>query len=384
MNSRRYRRNRKGTVLVLTAFLMIVMMAILAFAVDLGYMQLVDVQMQRTADAAALAAAWDLIDENRLISPSDPIDLAQNARDTAATYAGLNRVCTTGPSLAVDDVLAGHVANPFVADAQMTLDTPSLNNAVWVRVRRTEDQNGAIPLFFARALGFHSTTGQAEATAVFINSIAGFQAPSDPEQRCQILPFTLDEATWDLWPTVFDDDWGWNEETEQVYSGSDGIPEINLYPQGTGSSGNRGTVDIGGYDNSTTDICRQILEGISSQDFQEHGAALVINYEAADGAGLQLNGDTGISAAVKEELHLKVGEKRIIPIFSDVVNPGENATYRITQWLGIRIMEVKLTGPYHKKRLMIQPANVCQVGALPAPPGVPASNYVYSPVWLMK
>ncbi|MEZ6119621.1 MAG: hypothetical protein R3C28_24060 [Pirellulaceae bacterium] len=47
---------------------------------------------------------------------------------------------------------------------------------------------------------------------------------------------------------------------------------------------------------------------------------------------LVLNGDTGISAGVKDELASIVGETRIIPIFSQVQGPGNNADYTIV-WL---------------------------------------------------
>lgn len=55
-------KNRRGSVLVLAAFLMVVMMGFLAFAVDLGYMMNVRGELKRATDAAALAGAGALID----------------------------------------------------------------------------------------------------------------------------------------------------------------------------------------------------------------------------------------------------------------------------------------------------------------------------------
>ena len=54
--------NREGTVLVLSAFLIIVMLAFLAFTVDLGYMYTLQTEIDRAVDAAALAGAGALID----------------------------------------------------------------------------------------------------------------------------------------------------------------------------------------------------------------------------------------------------------------------------------------------------------------------------------
>jgi Flp pilus assembly protein TadG len=52
--------DRRGGVLVLTAFLMIALMSMIAFAVDLGYLEVTKVELQRAADSAAIAGAWEL------------------------------------------------------------------------------------------------------------------------------------------------------------------------------------------------------------------------------------------------------------------------------------------------------------------------------------
>ena len=56
------RKSRRGAILVLSAFLMIAMMAMVAFAVDMGYILTIRTDMQRATDAAALAGAGALVD----------------------------------------------------------------------------------------------------------------------------------------------------------------------------------------------------------------------------------------------------------------------------------------------------------------------------------
>ena len=51
------RKSRRGIIAVLSAVLFIVMLAMVAFAVDVGYMDVVRTQLQASADSAALAAA---------------------------------------------------------------------------------------------------------------------------------------------------------------------------------------------------------------------------------------------------------------------------------------------------------------------------------------
>ena len=56
----------QGNVLVLTCFLMIVMIAFIALTVDVGYLYTVRNELQRSADAAAIAATWELVAEDTM------------------------------------------------------------------------------------------------------------------------------------------------------------------------------------------------------------------------------------------------------------------------------------------------------------------------------
>jgi hypothetical protein len=369
---------RRGTVLVFTVLMMIGMLGMLALAVDIGYVFVVDSELQRTADAAALAAAWDLIGDGDLADPDNPLSAVQMARATAVRFTGLNRAGGQAPLLAPADTDVGRLVN-FGSSAPMDYSDPALYNAVRVRVGRTSERNGEVGLFFAKALGIDSCPLEAEATAAFVSSFRGFRVPSSGE-NLNILPFALDQTTWDaLMAGNGGDDWTWDAEDGRVVSGDDDVLEVNLFPQGTGSPGNRGTVDIGSSNNSTNDIKRQILEGISQADLDYIGGKLEFN----DDGKLYLNGDTGISAAVKAQLEQIKGQPRIIPIFSSVTGPGNNAEYTIVAFVGVRIMEVKLTGSMSSKRVIVQPAQVFCRGGIPdleAPP----CEFVYSPVWLVR
>ncbi|MCA9119562.1 MAG: hypothetical protein H6822_11370 [Planctomycetaceae bacterium] len=378
MKRRHFRRKRRGTILVLSAVLMVMVMAMLAFAVDLGYLQVARGEMQRSADSAALAAAWDLVDSGALTGDSNVYVMKESARDRASQYAALNPVLNQPPGLAAEDVVIGFLPNPSDPTAAIDLTNTNTPNTVWVRVRRTESQNGKIPFFIANVLGLDSIGAEVEATAALLNSFQGFQTSSSG--NLDLLPFALDQDTWtDLVNGIGTDDWKWDAATGEVQAGADGILEFNLYPQGTGSPGNRGTIDIGSNNNSTADIARQIVEGISPSDLSYHGGKLEFDSHGE----LPLNGDTGISAGVKDELESIKGQPRIIPIFSEVTGPGNNAMYTIVQFAGIRIMEVKLTGKQSGKRVMVQPANIVARGGIPSPTSG-TTAFVYSPVWLVR
>jgi len=245
-------------------------------------------------------------------------------------------------------------------------------------VQRTSNQNGQIPLFFARAIGATQQSLQAQATAALVSSFSGFKAPSDGS-NLNILPFALDETTWNNLTTAGSDSWTYNPDSKTVTAGGDGVKEVNLFPQGTGMPGNRGTVDIGSSNNSTADIARQITSGISAADVAYLGGSIRFNSSGV----LHLNGDTGISAGVKDELASIIGKPRIIPIFRTVVGPGNNADYSIVKFVGIRVMDVKLTGSMAGKNVTIQPCNVAMKGGIYDPNGG-GTQYIYSPVWLVR
>jgi hypothetical protein len=359
--------------------MMVMMLAMLAFAIDVGYLAIARSELQRSADAAAIAATWELIDQSALVGDDDEVCMYSNVRSAAGEFAGLNHVLQRTPGLTTEDVDIGYLANPSDPSAALDLSGQHLPNAVRVRVRRASQQNGEVPFFIARILGVESIAAEAEATAALLSNFRGYRIPSDGS-NLEIIPLALDEETWiGMLEGGGDDCWRWDEDDSCVRPGSDGRREVNLYPLGTGSPGNRGTVDIGGSNNSTNDIARQVVHGISPEDLEHHGGKLEF-----DGNGeLMLNGDTGISAGIKDELASIIGKKRIIPIFRCVEGPGNNAVYTIVAFAGVRIMSVKLTGAPAKKKVMIQPETVISKGGI-YDGGELKSFFVYSPVWLVR
>ena len=376
---------RRGAITVLAAILSIVMLGMVAFSVDVGYMLSVREELQRTADAAALAAVWDY---GKRMSDGEPAATCElGARGNAQLFAKQNAVGNVDPVIdrnvandANGDMVFGFVEdfyNPTMTTGNASESNPY--NAVRVLVRRDENLNGEAPMFFGRVFGLDGAGLRAEATAALVRNVSGFTIPHTGE-NLDLLPFALDLQTWNDWMDGSgSDDWTWDANLKKVKAGSDGKLEVNLYPQGTGSPGNRGTVDIGSSNNSTNDIARQIRYGVSPADLAYLGGTLTFN----DQGELYLNGDTGISAGVKDELDSIKGQPRIIPIFSKVEGPGNNAMYTIVRWMGIRIMDVKLTGPMSKKHVTIQAAPVVTHGIIPSTTAG-TSAYVYSPAVLVK
>jgi Flp pilus assembly protein TadG len=377
------RRRHRGSVVVLTVFLLIGMVGCIAFALDLGVIYTARTELQRSADSAALAATWRLLEDQIASHEQISKSLATtHSRDVAVQFAGLNPVASQSPGLSEEDVVVGHYVP---ATGTVDPDSSLYTNTVQVNVQRTDAQNGQIRLFFARALGVNELGLQCSATAAFWSGFSGFQMPEDGS-NLGMLPITLDRDTYESEFVVFlengvvnDDNYSYNPDTGAITDGPDGIPEVNLYPQGTGSPGNRGTVDFGNPNNATPDLQRQILYGLNEDDLSYFGGTLEFD---ANGE-IIVNGDTGISAAIKSSLEAIRGEPRMIPIFDSVSGNGNNAMYTITAFTGIRILKVKLTGSMGTKVVIIQPAPMQTRGGI-RDDGSNRTTFIYSPVVLVK
>jgi Flp pilus assembly protein TadG len=388
--------SRQGTVAVLSCFLMIALLGMVAFAVDLGYMANGQTELQRAADAAALAACAELRYGDIDTLPGSTVNMSANVADAptvAGQYAAANKVCGSSPALAASDIVVGYMANPGQPGGTIETGGDINNyNAVQVTVRRSSSQNGLVPAFFSKVFGQTGETASATSTAAFIGNFSGFGLPSSGgggsgagTATLMFLPYALDLDTWNaLLAGTGNDNWRWNPNTQTVTSGCDGILECNLFPQGTGSPGNRGTVCIGGSGTST--LVRQIQYGLSAGDLQSYGGSLTL-----DSTGnLYLPAKPGISAGTKSALAAIIGQTRVIPVFSSITGNGANAEYDIVQFVGVRVLDVNLTGSMSSKHLTVQPAWFYPRGGIAATPlngSSSSAQYtygVYSPVWLVK
>lgn len=151
---------RRGAVVAQVAVALTLLLGFAALAVDVGMMYTARAELQRSADAAALAAAAELAD----FSSGDP---KVGARAVAAELAAINTVAAAGVKLATSDVIFGY-ASVSSATGKYTFEpNETFPNAVRVKVRRTGDSpSGALALYFARILGHASADVGAEATAV--------------------------------------------------------------------------------------------------------------------------------------------------------------------------------------------------------------------------
>jgi len=139
-------RTRKGAVIVLFAVFIVILFAMLAFAVDFGYIFASRAALQRAVDAGVLAGTGALEQG------------ASNAQETIVEYVQKNTVGSR--SVEADEIQI----ELGTWNEQRRVFEPGGSSPSAVRVfAELEDH----PLFFARALGCETATISAEAVAVF-------------------------------------------------------------------------------------------------------------------------------------------------------------------------------------------------------------------------
>lgn len=156
-SARQLSRRPRGAIALLAAFLVVALLGMVAFAIDVGYIAYAQAELQRSADAAALAAAAQLPDEGLAI-------------DAAIASSQENETGVT-PIILPADVTCGSWDRKSA-----TFDLPPVGqspSAVRVVVRRTAASGNPLRLFFAHLLGRSMADVTASATAAKDRGLCG-------------------------------------------------------------------------------------------------------------------------------------------------------------------------------------------------------------------
>lgn len=351
---RRGRKQRRGLILILGSFFASSACLLCALAVDVGHLAVARAELQRSADAAALASAAVLQDRGALNQQPDPVLMASRARDVAVHYAHSN------PCRGVPLILPRNDGNSPEGDLVLgEYDAASGDfnphgtdyNAAHIILRRDETLNGPIPLIFGGLLGLPSVSVRARAGAFMENKITGFHIPPESLETSKLLPFSLQIDVWDDRIEDGEDSYSYDPETQTVTTGRDEIYEVSLFPSRL-KPGNFGTVNLGSTANSASTLRRQILHGPNAEDF----SYFEDNTLQLDENGIvMLNGNTGITASMMHELEQILGQPRIVPLHAQVTGQGNNAWFEVVAFVGIVVLDIRLTGALDSRFVQIQP-----------------------------
>lgn len=270
---------RKGAAAPLMAILSVLVLAMVAFAVDIGWIVLAKNQLQNAADAAALAGSDALMDGYVLFN----IGTNDNQKTgIVKTYL------TTSAGLAkqyAKNNMAGGVQNLVLRDEDIEYGIMDANNnytalasydtiinkgdvsavlakgfpnTIKVTMRRDELANGSLGLFFAQVIG----TGQIALTTPASATIYGgkiISFSSNPPSNVHMLPMTYDVNNWNNFVATGQDPEG------NMNIGPYGVPQLQVYSS-VKDTGNFGELALDGAHAGTSEIRDWINFGLGGGD----------------------------------------------------------------------------------------------------------------------
>ena len=352
---------RRGAVFVMVLVSLVVMLGFASLTLDVGALYNTRADLQNAADAAALSGA-SVLTENAMIQiraskqqTASQVTQAVYERSVAVaakltSFGGSNIILQSG------DVVTGWTDLTSGSGSIDEGKPASQFNTVQVTIRRSKTSaNGPVDLFFASIFGKSSADVSASATAAFDDRVAGYDAdPGEPD----ILPFTVHIDTYDKLLAQLSDQYEYDEVSDNVSSGTDGVPEVNIHPEKL-APGNFGRLAIG-----AANVQDQIKNGVSSDDLELEIGVPYLSFYDADGEPLarSMSGDSGMKSELEGVIHSRVGDVVAIPVHSSVSGSGSNAVYTIVGVRFVRVMHVKLNGP--TKGLWLQPVTYMGPGLI--------------------
>lgn len=359
---------RRGAVAVIVAVGAVTIIGFAALVVDVGLMYNAKADLQRAADAAALAGASAYFSDAALTQNTDVLADVITAR--SGDFSNSNETLHQATALELADLSYGRhdFANPT---APISNAWPW--NSVHLTLRKTTGStNGAIPLFFAGVFGREFTNTTVTARAAVDDRVAGYRIVRDGD----FLPFTIHEDINDDRVANGPDDFGYDDHVTQS---GDGIREVKLFPwkwsaedvelydlqvngnqqQQNDAAGNFGTLNVGIDNQGTVGLEYQILNGISADELtDEFGTSELIFHDADGSHTYNSTGNPGLSASLRFALEERIGDVVGYFVHNDSYGSGSGAQFVISGIRFARVMAVRITGNPNNRAVVLQPVAV--------------------------
>ena len=356
-------RARRGSVLPVVTILLVILIGMIAFAVDVGYVAHARTELQATADSGDLAGLA------KLYSGTGATEDFTAANAEVNKFVGGSAGNRPGLAVADADIQFGYFDRNAAVGTRFSTDlTNRRANALRVTLRRDGTTNPRLALFFASVLDRKENDVRARATAWippghgvlpnaelipyvaqvdYFHGAAGL--PARPSDSAGFVNVNIDDFT---------DAWRIGPAGTVPTTGPDGVKELILFSGDQSTPGNFGSIDLGSASNGTPELARQLRYGPTQSDFD------ILKNEgklAADNslqAPVDLGGDTGISNGTKDDWAAIIGKNRIIPLYDTVSGNGNNASFHIIGFAGVRIVAADLLGVCPTNRCRSQAATI--------------------------
>ncbi len=365
---------RTAGITSITALLLIPLLAMLAFAIDLGYIWRADAELQTAADSAALAGASQLfsyaVQANQSGLSATQRGLLQSAaiqqvRTRARTFVGYHTA--GGVPLVVNDsdITIGYIADPTVPPSQsggtwLAGATDPFPNSVQVVVRRDQSvSTGPLGLFFGRTIG----TPTSERSAASVASLRGTNVTGFVGTGSRMLPIAMSIGTLNALlgsasppaGVVLQDNYtvtlpaaGGAVPPSNVTAGGDGVSEASIFPATT-TPGNFGMLSLhSGKESSASVYDQWITSGPTAADLATFGPSGLQ-------AGMTLSGGPGLKASEDSPLKSIIGVPHVMPVYDTYAGSGANTTYHIVSFVGATVVAVDLKGGSKYVQIQLTP-----------------------------
>lgn len=388
------RPRRRAVVAVQVGVVLVVLLGFAALTVDLGTLYNTRSDLQRTADAAALAGVSALVSDEMMEvrlgtgSESTVTVVRTEAGARVTQFAAVNPTLgTSTTAVASEDIATGWI-DLTSATSPLDPNAPANEwNAVRAIVRRDTSINEPVPFYFSWIFGKYFTDSSARAVAAFDDRVAGF-TPGDPEAN--LTPFTIHEDAFERELVEGGDSYGWNDNDKTVFNGPDDIREVRIYPyplSGSGSEGdgNFGFLNIGTGHQGVDAEREQILNGVTTTDLEMEIGTPNATFYDDEGAPVtyEITGSPGMETTLQDTVRFVVGDVIGFFLHDNVALNGSNSIYTITGIRFGRVMDIRLTGPPHQRGLWVQPVTYVGTG-VDIDPNAPSTNGMLGRIVLVR
>jgi Flp pilus assembly protein TadG len=348
-------RQRPAAIAPLSVLLIAILVGMLAFSIDIGYVVVVRAELQNAADAAALAAAQRLQGPFvQFYAPGQTNQLGIYSSVVGDTTTPTSPICTA-QTLAADNLAGGVSVTVLSSDvsfsywdgtnAPTAASLSSFPNTVTVVTRRDGTANGSVNLFFARIFGITSLDLTATASAtIFAGDVSSLARITGV--NAHILPVALDVNYWKTFEST-----GVSPDG-LTHLGPNGNPQLHVYPYPGNAPGSFGLLDVGIPSNDAPAFRTWIDTGSTPNDI----SYLLTNnlLPVSPAAPQPWKTGPGLTSTLLTNFQSVMGDPNLIPLFVPVnadpnnyqaaTGTGQNATYAIVGFAGVNITQAEGNG----------------------------------------
>lgn len=355
--------SRQGSLVPLFGVAILVVGAGLALVLDRIWIDAAQVELRVAAEAAALAAGREYVQDEMAFRDSFKPELSDDeknesknrrlddSRTKAALIAGQNLVA--GQPIILDtrpegEVRFGQSTWSESNSAPIFLETENDPRSVIVHAERSRHHGNPIALFFKELTGQPTADAAERAEATWDNRIVALRP--QPGTTIPMFPIAIynndpTEKRYDTWAHQIElkngaDNYSFDASTGKVLNQPDGIPEIELRTKDLNDDDSEFNVQLLDFGNDFTrkEIKRQIKSGITVSDLKPFDHELRWEDET-----IRVDGQPVITGDIRELFEAAIGKQKICFLYetaTEVGNAGFHSVLCLKPVCG-RIMAVE-------------------------------------------